>query len=353
VTIESALVFISDLHFGPSFHEETEILPLDWASWIKLFASRGDLDAFFVGKCGSHNKAIVRALPKYLRRLLIGMQRNNSYARETFDQCVALGDLVTWPNPDAFWFFTQYITQDRWRDAVSSSTLTGLDFKSEPERSQITAIPGNHDKMLRQNLNLFDTHVREPLSLEAINPQSATIIRRQIGTLPFVFLAVDASTYTRDPDLRVTRSAKNHLAGGSVSAGLLQQVKALTQEIAAEDGVRVLLIHYPIDFSVASKLSGVAQNFFVRHDVDGINRLLEAIPQGVIHFAAHGHLHSPGFYSSAGFPVLSLGTTFQLNNAINDFYVVTVSDSRQIRADHHVWTPTGFKHDDTLSGRLN
>jgi hypothetical protein len=352
-TLDSTLVFISDLHLGPSFHEETQVLPLDWSSWAALY--RKNLDKFFSDNCIGHNKAIVRALPKYLRRLLVDLQKRGVYGRDSFDQCVALGDLVTWPSPDAFQFFTSYATSDRWRDPHSSSLLPGLDFKSNDKERQITVIPGNHDKLLRCNLNLFNTGVIKPLHLESISPQGASVIRRTIGTREFVFLAVDASTYTTERDLRVTRSARYHLAGGSISKALLEQVDGLAAQIAKEQAIRVLLIHYPINFGIASNLNGKAHNLFLKHDVDGIEKLLDTIPRGSIDFAAHGHLHIPGFYSYGGFPVLSLGTTLQRDSSSNDFYLVTVSDSGQIRAEHHVWheSKTGFRHDPSLSGRLN
>jgi hypothetical protein len=351
--LKSALLFVSDLHLGPSLREETEILPLDWASWIRLFGMLDDLDVFFTRHCASHNKAIVKALPRYLRSVLDKMQRHQGYARDTFDQCVFLGDLVTWPNPDAFSFFNEYVTRDRWVPAEGHSPIAGLDFKHDEQHRQVTVIPGNHDKLLRQNLSLFDVHVRKPLDLETIAPQGATIIRRRVAHNDFAFLAIDASNYTRAPELRVDRSARRHLAAGHVSDELLDQVTKLAAELKGTPGIRVLLIHYPVDFSTASTLGGALCNRLFPHDVKDIEKLLAAIPAGAIDFAAHGHLHNPGIYSHGGMSVLSVGTTFQLNSPVNDFYVVTVSETDQIRAEHHVWTKTGFRKDPVLSKRLN
>ena len=349
MTLDSTLLFISDLHLGPSFHEETDTLPLDWPMWSRLYRRR--LDEFFADRCVAHNKVIVRALPRYVRRLIVALQRRGVYHRDTVDQCVALGDLVTWPNPDAFEFFRQYMTRDRWIDAQSSQRLPGMDIQPDG----LTAIPGNHDKLLRQNLDWYNAYVSVPLGIEAVSPQGAQIIRRTVGSKQFAFLAIDASIYTTDPELRVTRAARYHLAGGSVSQALLTQVTVLARQMLTEEAIRVLLIHYPADFPIASGLNGFAHNVVLKHDVDGIGKLLSAIPQGAIHFAVHGHLHNPGLYSVGGFPVLSLGTTFQLGASVNDFYLVTVSDSGQIRAEHHVWSKdkTGFCPDPSLSGRLN
>src|SRR4029078_3695819 len=108
-------------------------------------------------------------------------------------------------------------------------------------------------------------------------PQSAIVIRRQTGKRLFTFLAVDASMYTTEKALRVTGAARSHLARGGVSAGLLESVRAAASVLAKEppDAVKVLVIHYPVDYSAVTHGVSSLDNFVLPHDVEDIDLLLD------------------------------------------------------------------------------
>jgi predicted phosphodiesterase len=342
--VVSALVLLGDLHLGSSFHGETELPPLDWSTWTKLFGGKPRLDAFFSERCIAHNKAIMRALPRYLRRQLKQLRERQGFPAYEFDQYVLLGDLVTWPSPASFAFLREYITRDEWlADPADKRKTPGLHIK--PDR--LIAIPGNHDKLLRPDLGMFHDKFVTPLGLDCPEPQTALLIRTQTGKVPFVFLTIDASTYTTEKPLKVTRAARSHLAGGVVTDALLASVRSAADLLIEEhaDAVKIMVIHYPVDYAAAREGSALG-NLVVPHHVQDIDRLLDALPQGTIDFAVHGHLHNPGVYNHRGIPVVSVGTAFQRKATVNDVFLVKVFESGQIRAEHHVWHKTGFELDD-------
>jgi predicted phosphodiesterase len=351
-SLGSALVLLGDPHLGASFHGETQLPPLSWGSWVRLLRFRGRFDRFFTERCVAHNKAIVAALPRYLRRELKAMREREGFPSFDFDQYVLLGDLVTWPSPASFAFLKEYVTRDDWAPGGGTRKVAGLHLAKD----KIIVVPGNHDKLLRRDLNMFRDRFTGALDLESPPPQQAIVVRRRTPKHNFVFFVVDANRYTMDPELEVTMAARTHLASGIIGDSLVQQVGAAVERYASEDAIRVLVLHYAVDHYSATQLSQLPLNTVLPHEVAGLEQLLDAIPRGGVNFAVHGHLHRPGLYNHRGIPVVSVGTAFQRGpTGANDFYVIKIFESGQISAEHHIWAGTGFRRDpdETLSRPLN
>jgi predicted phosphodiesterase len=277
------------------------------------------------------------------------MREDDGFHGYEFDQYLLIGDLVTWPSPAAFAFLCEYLVREEMKVSPGSAeTISGLKIRPE----QLIAIPGNHDKLLRPDLEMFDAKFAQRLGLNTPPPQDATLIRRRISGRNFAFLSVDASRYTTDRPLLITPAARRHLASGDVTAPLLERVRQLALEIVADDAIRVLVVHYPVDYYTATNLSAVPMNLVVPHEAEGMAHLLEAT-RGAIDLAVHGHLHRPGIYRHAGIPVVSVGTTCQSQSEANGFYLIKMFESGQLFAEHHSWRGTGFAVDAGLSQTLN
>ena len=183
MSIETMFLVLSDLHFGPDLYEPPEMALLSLSGMLGWVAKDTTVRNAFVKQCAGHDIACVKKLPFYLR-FLISEAKNQGFERDTFDLCLLLGDQVTIPDARSYKFLRQYLTQQEYStsDGYVDYRCSGLGLMGQ----QILAIPGNHDKLLRTNLDIYDREFNT-----RSNCLSAS--RRKVANLLFANLTIVSS----------------------------------------------------------------------------------------------------------------------------------------------------------------
>jgi 3',5'-cyclic AMP phosphodiesterase CpdA len=340
--IRSSILVLSDLHFGADFLLEAEIDPIQMPWWLKHTAPK--VRRFFETRCKSHDMAIVMHLPRYLRKVLRQLEKQE-IPDQLFNLVILLGDSATYANGGSYSFLRQYLTQDNYADN-SGTKRPGL---KRIHMGDFIAIPGNHDKLLRKNLDLYHRSF-----CPYPNPQGSFFATRTINKQEFLFVLVEASKYATE-DRKLDFSALSHLAAGEVSKSLRAEIKGKFEklkkgETADEaalkdyDGTRkILLVHYAVDDRVVLGPAPHAQELIVSHRCEGLDELIRELGNSV-DLVLHGHLHRPKIYNHAGVPIISATTTTQKDGE-NGFFVIKFMASGDIVVDHHKWNGNGFMRD--------
>lgn len=350
-TLDAAIALLSDLHFGESYLGETRLPPLSYTIVADLLRLGGKVEQLVRQNCAAHNQAILCQLPQYLRGLVAEYQASEGYTLSDFEQYVLLGDLVTWASPTAFQFLAEYLTQQDLLVKIKTRLERWPGLKASTDK--LVPIPGNHDKLLRRDLQLYNDGVSARLQIAPWGVNAVTLIDRAIGTQRALFLAVDASVYTKQ-SLTIDFHATRHLARGEITKSILREVAGYKDELVRARGkaYRILVIHYAVHFGRATKMSAdlAALNYVLPHECDGVDELFEELGPDAIDFAIHGHLHIARKYNFQGVPVLSTGSVSQLDAEPNGFHVLKFMNSGQVYAEYHVWGEGGFDIDPDENG---
>jgi predicted phosphodiesterase len=355
--IQSTILVMSDLHFGADFLLEAEIDPLQVPFWLKYTAPK--VRRFFEDRCKAHDMAIVLNLPKYLKKVLRQLKREE-FARSKFDLLVLLGDLATYANGGSYSFLGQYLSQAKYQYA-SEKSISGL---KDIYNGELIAIPGNHDKLLRTNLDLFHSKF-SPRTTNGAQPQphKSFFISRIVGSQEFLFVLLEASKYA-SVDGKLDFSALSHLASGEVTKDLRDEVTAKFSEIRNGHSVdnaqvkdfglawKIILVHYAVDDRMVLGPAPQPQGLVLSHRCNGLDSLIKDLAPS-LNLVLHGHLHCPRIYNHHGVPVISTTTTTQ-KDGVNGFFVMKLLTSGDIVIDHHRWNVNGFMKDETaeLSVRI-
>src|SRR5262252_7671438 len=302
---------------------------------------------FFETRCKSHDMAIVMLLPSYLKKVLRQL-KSEGIPNQRFDLVILLGDLATYANGGSYSFLRQYLTQHTYTD-MSGTNRVGL---RGVHNGDFIAIPGNHDKLLRKNLDLYCSNFCcNP------KPQSSFFTRREINNQEFIFALVEASKYSAE-DGKVDFSALSHLAGGEVSKGLQDEIMRKFEKLKRGQSVdeaaikdydsarKILLVHYAVDDRVVLGPAPQAHELVVSHRCERLDALISEL-SNCVDLVLHGHLHRPKIYNHNGVPVIAATTTSQKGGR-NGFFVIKFLASGDTVLDHHKWTETGFTRDNRL-----
>jgi 3',5'-cyclic AMP phosphodiesterase CpdA len=343
--IHAAILILSDLHFGADFEREAEIDPPQMPDWpgAKYIAPKAR--RFFEDKCKSHDMAIVKILPRYLKRVLRDLNRTK------FDFVLLLGDLATYANGGSYSFIGQYLKEEKY-EYKTGKYITGL---KTIHNGELIAIPGNHDKLLRKNLDLFHAKFLLPYGPRP-QPQESFFVSRNLNGLEFLFILVEASKYASE-DFKLDISALSHLAGGEITDHLKADIKGKFAEVKKGQQVdkakldnfelarKILLVHYAVDERMVLGPFPRVQELAVSHRCEGLYELIKDLSLS-LDLVLHGHLHCPRIYNHYGVPVISATTTTQIGGA-NGFYVMKLLASGDMVFNHHKWNENGFKDDET------
>src|SRR6266496_4614835 len=342
MSVDTTFLLLSDLHFGNDLFEAAGTQLLN----VPCFFSAQKLTTFFEERCRGHHLPCVKRLPRYLKLLLSDL-KEEGYQGNEFDLLILLGDQSTLAHERSYKFLREYITQSLYEtsDGDSKTSCSGLAI----DPSNILAIPGNHDKLLRTSLNLYhDEFTRKVGIREKVRPQMCSIAIKRFAGREFVFILVEPSNYCKQ-DLKLGSDFRSHLAAGTVTKklaedlqiklGILKQHGKLDAEVRLQgtfnDAVKILVVHYAVDDGQFS--SGLQK--ILPHECDGLGNLVKALQeQYQLSMAMHGHLHQPLIYNFNDVQVLSAGTATRVDKgAKTGFFVVKVLDSGTIRAEHHIW----------------
>jgi len=345
-SLDAAILLLADLHLGTSYLDQSHRTPIDFPNALRLLKLGGRFQRFFRKQCKAHNQSILTALPGYLAAQLQAFRDREQYRQFEFDGYLLLGDLVTWPDPSAFSFLGDYLTQYELTVSVQSRNerRPGLHLPI----AKLLAIPGNHDKLLRTDLSLFNNSVSKRLNIAPAVKNGVLLREWQVGPRRVLILTVEASAYA-ETQLTVGKRATSHLARGNISEPILEQARKIKDQLESERGKawRILVIHYAIDFKRATDMSlrQALLNSLVPHECDGVERLFDSLGPEAIDCAIHGHLHIPRLYVFKGVPVVSVASASQLNAKPNGFHILKFMNNGNVIAEHHVWTPAGFDRD--------
>jgi predicted phosphodiesterase len=346
------LVLLSDLHFGQNLTGETSIPPLPTSKVFRLLQIGPAAERYVLKKCTAHDSNIIRRLPRYLTELLIE-NRGRGYYRDSFDYYILAGDLATWADVPTYKFLKHYLTRQSYTMSDDMATYKCQCLGLHP--SQIIAIPGNHDKLFRSDLDLYHQNFTTPDLPSGPLPERCHLVSRRSERQKLLFILVDASVYG---STTLGFGVGDHLARGEVTRDLLDEVRQKLDRLKAGSAVddagpdsyakavRILVVHYAID---AYRVGGVPMLFnLLRHDCEGIEDLLKVVKDD-IHFAVHGHLHAPAVYNSHGVPVVAAGTASQRVGSPgarpNDFFLIKLFDNEAMAVERHVWSHTDFVRD--------
>jgi predicted phosphodiesterase len=356
--LEHVFVVLSDLHFGNDLFESptTPLLNVPIATYG---LSGQKITKFFEDRCRGHSVACVRKLPRYLRMLLWQL-RQDGYPESKFDLFILLGDQSTLAHANSYKFLREYIHQTEYetKDADGTFTCAGLGVAA----SDIIAIPGNHDKILRSSLTLYNNEFTRVLGLpEEVQPQRCTIAVRRFGEHEFVFILIEPSTYS-DEDLKLGTDFRSHLAAGKVSEKLIEDVQTklgilrdrgqLSADIKLQNSfssaVKILLVHYAVD---DTKFKSTLEEFVLPHGCEGLANLVDLLKvEFQLSLVLHGHLHVPMLYNYNGVQVISATTASRVDDARKTgFFLLKVFKSGNMVAEHHLWTGVGYTLDPDAS----
>jgi 3',5'-cyclic AMP phosphodiesterase CpdA len=276
------------------------------------------------------------------------------FERDHFDLCLLLGDQATTPDPDAYGFLRQYLTSARYKSA--GIECAGLGFSP----GQLLAIPGNHDKLFRTNLDIYQQEFVSQLSLPRIEAGRSRIVVRRFARTEVVFILIDPSIYANN-ELTIDLSCRSHLASGEVTAEITAEItekmtslrdkreadgERLKGEFAA--ALKILLVHYAVDLSRLPRSHQWAEKF-LPHACEGLDDLVTALRTGFqLQLVIHGHMHVAWLYNHGGVQVVSSSSTTSRGGS-NGFFVLKFFDNNEIRAEHHCWTGNRFTADPEAS----
>jgi predicted phosphodiesterase len=350
MSVETAILLLSDLHFGNDLPEAagTQLLNVP-AAFTKV-------TPYFEARCKGHHAPCVTRLPRYLKVLLSGL-KEEGHPGEKFDLLILLGDQSTLTHERSYKFLREYLTQEDYttRDEYGGvHSCKGLHM----DPSGILAVPGNHDKLLRKSLDLYhEEFSRKAKIKEEVRPQMCSIAVKSLAGREFIFILVEPSVYCKQ-DLKLGSDFRSHLAAGKVSEKLLEDVKIklgmlrehgkldaeLKLSTKFNDAMKVLLVHYAVD---ESRFPSGLDEMIVPHQCDGLGDLVNMMREEYdLSLALHGHLHHPLLYNFNGVQVVSATTATRADKpGKTGFFLLKVLDSGTIRAEHHVWTGVDYTPD--------
>jgi len=283
------------------------------------------------------------------------MMRDEGYDKADFDLYLLLGDQVTLADATSFSFLRHYLTEPECASEDGGLKVVCAGLRINPER--IVAIPGNHDKLLQTNLDIYNEHFIEPLGLTPFPKQSGTITVRQLEDRDIIFISVDASVYA-DEGFAVDLSCRDHLARGYVSdvmeAEVVQKLRRLQVANEADAGVmqhdysdalKILVVHYAVNLGEVMGPFAVMQRVVLPHGCKGLDRMVSTLKKDFsLDLVVHGHLHRPVLYTSDGVPVISATTTTQ-SAGPNGFHLVKFLETGDVVAEYHSWNGITFAPD--------
>ncbi|HXA85326.1 MAG TPA: hypothetical protein VNZ47_09640 [Candidatus Dormibacteraeota bacterium] len=353
MSIETAFVLLSDLHFSNGLDEaaRTQTLNIPFSN----YGIPAKMTNLFEAMCRGHFAPCVKKLPRYLKVLLSEL-KDEGYQRDKFDLCILLGDQSTLAHERSYKLLRDYLTQDEYVSEDGDGKYIGYGLGIAA--SDILAIPGNHDKLLRSSLNLYHEEFTRHLRLdEEARPQMCSISIRRFAGREFVFILIEPSVYCAE-DLKLGSDFRSHLAAGKISPKLIEDVETklnmlreygkLDAETKLEktfnDAMKVLIVHYAVDERRFPP--GRAQGI-VPHQCDGLGELVNMLKREYqLSIALHGHLHHPLLYNFNGVQVISATTATRVDKGTKTgFFLMKVLDSGTIRAEHHLWTGVAFTPD--------
>jgi DNA repair exonuclease SbcCD nuclease subunit len=216
-------------------------------------------------------------------------------------------------------------------------TLAGL--RIDPTR--IIAIPGNHDKLLRKDLEEYDADFADPLKLPIVEKQRSTIVISSIANRDVIFILVEANRYASEDGV-LDPTCREHLASGLITdeleADVMDELDLLRQTGTAgefslatkfEETIKIMVVHFAVDLRQVHELPRV-QESILPHECDGLDRLVQNVRSRFgLDLVVHGHLHKPALYQHARVPVLAVTTATQ-EDGENGFHIVKFSDTGEI-----------------------
>ena len=348
---DAAFVLLADLHFGAGPLKQAELPPLAISGLLRRLGIRGDLERFFVGRCAAHDLAILKMLPRYLNRLVLQLKAKEDFPGYEFDLTLLLGDLATWPSAETYEFVRDYLSGAGVR-ITSNRMLPGLGLKSH----QIVSIPGNHDKLLQTDLELYGESFVKPLGLDQqIEPRRSVFVHRRVAGRDFLFMLVDASVYGASR-LTVNFRARHHLACGEVTESLATELVDKIQRLRMKqvvDGIslddfsgtfKILVVHYAVDVETVLQGRANPSLYILPHGCVGLDSVVARLAEN-LDLVVHGHLHVPSVYNVGGVPIIAVGTVSQKGSPTHGFFLLKFARSGQVYAEHHIWRGHGFKKD--------
>src|SRR5260221_975910 len=353
--ITASFVLFSDLHFGFHLqHAEHALyklpkLHIKFAP-ARILAKRL-IQRYFEKRCIPHDFDVITALPAFLRHV------QNKCGINDFDLYLLLGDLATWPYQRSYSLLCNYLTKADVADSYGGyvTSCKGLVIPA----SKLIAIPGTHDKMLLSPLNFYNQSFCRPLGLPDMPQSSTWFMHKKIAGIDFLFILVDANSYSSCGDMAVDLSFRRHLACGRVSNPLIDELKRKFAELRqgnSVDGVklvnfdqdvRIMLTHLVPSESEVLGLPERLLEFVLPHKCYGVKSLLKNLA-GEIDLLIHGHLHRPKVYAFDGTQVLSATTTSQIEG-YNGFYLLKFHE-REIVAESYKWMGNDFSLEEDHQG---
>jgi 3',5'-cyclic AMP phosphodiesterase CpdA len=350
MAIKSMFLILSDLHFGRDLHLGPELPPLRITRAARWLGRDDEIERFIARNCGGHDFACVSMLARQLKLIVHEAGIDEHFERDNFDFCLLLGDQATAPDPQAYKFLRQYLTGARYTSV--GIDCAGLGFRPD----QLLAIPGNHDKLFRTNLDIYQQEFVRRLELPEVESGRSMVVIRRFGETEIVFLMIDPSIYATE-ELTIDRNCRSHLASGAVTPGLAREVvnkmtnlrdkgevdgQRLQGEFAS--ALKILLVHYAVDLSRLPRSRQWSETF-LPHGCQGLDNLVAALRTGFqFQLAIHGHMHVAWLYNYGGVQIVS-SSTASGKGGNNGFFVLKFFDNNEIRAEHYCWTGNRFTPD--------
>ena len=344
MTIDAQILILSDLHFSRDLYEPPQQAILSLRGLPKKFFSERIVTSFLTRKCKGHDIAAITELPYYLNVLL------TRAGRKAFDLCILLGDQVTVPDSGAYAFLRSFLTLDEYRckEGNIEYRCRALGLSDE----QIVAIPGNHDKLLLTDLDLYNEHFTRRLGLrEELSRQTCAVCVRQIAGREFVFVLVDVNRYAPVP-LSLDWSARKHLASGEITTALREEIFRKLNALkegrdsdrceSFDTAYKMLLVHFAVE---TNRFRSNLWDRGLPHMCEGLPKLVDDLREAFgLHIVLHGHLHQPKIYPRNGVQVISATTSAQSGGKVG-FFIINVDDLGRIFAEHHSWNGAAFAAD--------
>jgi len=341
------------LHLGRSLVKGAEI-QFDRPAWADFFPADILTQEFFRLGCAPHAVNVIQKLQSALNEIL------NELDKDRFDLYLVLGDNVTWPDDSSFEFARDFL----WGLESVSDSYMGT--KNECQCLQIPTeklilIPGNHDKMLRRDLQLYHKFLRQHP-----NEKECYFVSKRVREQEFLFVTVDVSRYTLMPELTVDLSADclGCLAAGEIKPDLIATIEAKLAALRKgaevdqaslenyEAATKILVTHYALIDSLLTRMTPM--EWLIPGGCIGSELLAEIGHH--FDFAIHGHRHKPKLYRfpntnrndkfARALPVISVGTAtqrtsgFKREDDTKGFYVISFLESSEIHAQHYHWSAT-------------
>ena len=346
--LKAVIVVLSDMHLGPGYEAEVSVPTVGTQAFVRMIGMKGAVQNFFQKECRAHDAVMLESVPMYLRHLVRIAQIEEGYEGSQFDLYLLLGDQVTWPSPASFAFCRDFLKKDEWQPEGAQRKYLGLGLSESQIVGQLIAIPGNHDKLLARGLDNYHTDYTDKLGVRRdLTPQSTHLEERKVRDINICFGLLDASAYTKVPDMLAWPECRTHLARGEVTTKLEQQARRLAAEMRTRDGFKFLVLHYAI-----AQSAPIAVNTVLPHQCDGIERIMPFF-KGAVNAVVHGHLHRAELDTVDGVRIISAGTVCQKNNKQNGMFLLKVYDTGQLHAEHHVWDDNWYRPDPERSKALN